>query len=118
MAITSEMIKVGHARDCTHYCGRASSYKGIGENLSVLGNPYLLTTEDKRDLVCDLYEEDFDKLRETKPGFQEALDKIIEDVEIQKVTLGCFCKPKRCHCDTIHKYVVNYIKEKIKFKDW
>jgi hypothetical protein len=65
------------------------------------GNPFRLRKENddaERESVCDMFELYF-------------LGKIVEPVfrtavlSLKGKTLGCFCKPKRCHGDTIALYL-------------
>ena len=62
------------------YIGRGSKW----------GNPYSMKnkSDKERNKVCDLYEEYF------------WVTNLCYDVkELRGKTLGCFCKPKRCHGD-------------------
>ena len=79
------------------YCGRGS----------VLGNPHVMQNNSKaeRDRVCDLYEKQFPTLHQKSECYW-----IIEKLKRHPVALQCFCVPKRCHCET----VVKWINEKIK----
>jgi hypothetical protein len=59
------------------YCGRGSRY----------GNPFVIGRDGDRDEVCDKFEQ-----------------LILPDLDVSKLRgkdLVCFCKPKRCHCDSI-----------------
>lgn len=88
------------------YCGRGSA----------LGNPFFMTrnSQQQRDYVCDLYEEYFQNQVERKVTvFMAALLDIQNKAMKGNVNLGCFCAPKRCHCDTIKKYVDNKLKEAV-----
>lgn len=63
--------------DNAAYCGRGSPY----------GNPFIIGVHGTRDEVCDLFEE-----------------RILPNLNVEPlrgVDLVCFCKPKRCHCDSI-----------------
>ena len=64
--------------------------------LSVLGNPYIMRREEDRDRVCDDYKRYL--AGELRKGgvVAAAIASLPEDA-----VLGCFCAPKRCHCDTI-----------------
>ena len=80
------------------YCGRGSP----------LGNPYPITKEEPRDTVCDKYEEHFAaSIRDNWPevtdpnAMERMLQKILGALERRNVQLVCFCKPRRCHCDTV-----------------
>ena len=61
------------------YCGNGSPY----------ANPYKIGLDGDRDDVCELFEE------YVLPGLDVS--------ELKGKDLLCFCKPKRCHCDTILK---------------
>ena len=83
----------------TVYCGRGSA----------LGNPFVMQnlSDTERNRVCDKYEEWFQKLL-TKTGdmpFLIQLHTIRKLAQKGDVTLQCFCAPKRCHCETIKKYI-------------
>lgn len=74
------------------YCG----------NPSPLGNPHarrgLKMTERHR--VCDLYEDEFGSTS------QLAAVAVIADIaQRQPVELECWCWPKRCHCETIKRWL-------------
>jgi hypothetical protein len=97
-------IRIGLAKNCTHYCGRSKSYKNVGKDLSILGNPYFLESESSRNTVCDNYEKYFKKMVDDVE-FDNALQIIKNDLNYGNIVLGCFCYPKRCHCETIKKYI-------------
>ena len=83
------------------YCGRGSA----------LGNPFPMYNESQRDEVCDKYETYFnDEVKVKKnPAMIDELRTIWHEAEGGDVNLGCFCAPKRCHCDTIKAYVESYL---------
>ena len=83
------------------YCGRGSA----------LGNPFHMREESQRDVVCDKYAEWFVRklasrhtVHHDKPLFA-LLAKIKELAKAGDVVLGCYCAPKRCHCETIKTYI-------------
>ena len=79
------------------YCGRPSP----------LGNPFPMRTEADRDRVCDEYQKWFtDNLEVLKPELRKFWIKGAKDGEL---FLGCFCAPKRCHCDTIKAFLESYM---------
>jgi hypothetical protein len=81
------------------YCGRPS----------VLGNPFYMRTEAERDIVCDKYEAWFkSNIDKLKPELDMLLEKYKQDGVLY---LACFCAPKRCHCDTIKKYLEDKLAE-------
>ena len=74
---------------------------------SVLGNPFHIDHESKRDLVCDQYEIYFNnKLNKgTDLAFIGELNRIYELYKTYDITLLCWCSPKRCHAETIKRYL-------------
>lgn len=84
------------------YCGRGTA----------LGNPFnMQRNESNRDHVCDQYQEHFDiavNPLNTSPvalKMKDQLSRITEGARAGNIELGCFCAPKRCHCETIKDYV-------------
>ncbi len=73
------------------YIGRGSPF----------GNPY---KSGSRDENCDHYEIHFHNRIKNNSHFKRLV------LELDGKTLGCFCKPKRCHGDTIVKYLEEYYK--------
>lgn len=59
------------------FCGRGSLY----------GNPFVIGPDGTRDQVCDKFE------KEILPWLDVSA--------LRGKDLVCFCKPKRCHCDSI-----------------
>ena len=72
---------------------------------SVLGNPFFMHNESERDLVCDQYEEYFYKQVPKNAAFTNALRNIYRVMQTQDVALGCWCYPKRCHAETIMRFL-------------
>lgn len=110
-------IKVGSFKNCTHYVGRKESYKHIGKDFSILGNPFKLYSEKDRNIVCDNYEKYFHDQLKSNPEFKNAVDNLINDLKYNNVILGCFCYPKRCHANTIQNYI-NSIRESVIVEDY
>ena len=78
------------------------------DRLSPVGNPFTMYNEAERDLVCDKYEEYFNKQIQTNGKFIEYINKITQHYQQHgSVTLACWCSPKRCHCKTIRDWVLN-----------
>jgi hypothetical protein len=103
------------------YCGRGSA----------LGNPFVMMHEHYRDKVCDDYEDWFYK-NVDEPNFIDlymhsqngadytarpmtAQTRMLLDIFKQAlqgdVNLGCFCAPKRCHCDAVKFFLDNKLGE-------
>jgi hypothetical protein len=76
---------------------------------SVLGNPYTLYCEEERNKCCDLYDQYFQGMVErNNKQFIEYLEEIKKALDIYgQVRLFCWCHPKRCHGETIKKYLEN-----------
>lgn len=81
---------------------------------TIFGNPFnpsdskdLKNLSDKgRDEVCDAYETYFLKRLKEDPVFREAFKGlVIKAKQDGHITLGCFCSPKRCHAETIKRYI-------------
>ena len=73
---------------------------------SVLGNPYYMFDECMRDDVCIKYEMYFYKKLKTDAAFKAELVKILRAYkQYGKVNLFCWCYPKRCHAETIKKWL-------------
>ncbi len=100
------------------YCGRGSP----------LGNPFVLKephkgnlinarrikeNKEERDAVCERYIWWFNKKlkEEGNTVFKETLMWLEAKARRQDINLGCFCAPKRCHCDTIKQYLEDKIRE-------
>ncbi len=85
------------------YCGRGSA----------LGNVFHITPTKTRDDVCDEYEDWFpamiDYPSRKAVEMRSQISKILKAAETGDVHLQCFCAPKRCHVETIKKYVEIFI---------
>ncbi len=58
-----------------------------------------------RDEVCDKYEKYFYEQLESNTEFKSQVDNLVELAKSRDLVLGCHCKPKRCHVDTIKNYI-------------
>lgn len=82
------------------------------DRASPVGNPFVmkggLKDESTRDSVCDKYEEYFKiRVQEEKSDFLEYLAKMEQAVEeYGRLRLFCWCTPKRCHSETIKKWLL------------
>ena len=84
------------------YCGRGSA----------LGNPYFMKgpdshfSEDGRDYACDQYEKYFEHCMSIHDkNMLKELKEIYDAALVGDVELACFCAPKRCHTETIKRYI-------------
>lgn len=82
---------------------------------SPLGNPFYMSSEINRDAVCDAYEVWFNEqiLKQNKSVLDE-LNRLVQLAGSGDLILGCYCGPeKRCHGDTIKRYVDNILNSKL-----
>ena len=90
------------------YCGRGSA----------LGNPFKMEdkSDEQRNIVCEQYKTYFNQkvLVQRDQSMLRQLSKIYKFIQTNgDVKLGCFCAPKRCHCETIKQYIEEtYLKNK------
>jgi predicted NAD-dependent protein-ADP-ribosyltransferase YbiA (DUF1768 family) len=76
------------------------------DRTTIIGNPFFMQYEEQRDEVCNKYEVYFEKQMKVNPKFKSEVDAIVEHVRRgDNVALGCWCAPKRCHAETIVRYV-------------
>lgn len=90
------------------YVGRASSLSAAAAklgplvNCAFLGNPFWMANESERNSVCEKYDEIFPHLM---AAHKEKMERFKLWVQDKNVTLVCFCAPKRCHADTIKRWL-------------
>lgn len=82
------------------------------DRASILGSPFVLKNEKDRDKICDKYDVYFQKQIIDNKEFLSALKEILYIyTQYKKVRLFCWCVPKRCHAETIKKWLQTKIKE-------
>ena len=80
---------------------------------SILGNPFFMSDETKRDEVCDKYEKYFDKRFGSDNAFRREVYRLISIYNrYGKLRLFCWCYPKRCHSAYIRQVIENIINNK------
>jgi uncharacterized protein YeaO (DUF488 family) len=90
------MITVGRKPEQGEYVGRPSP----------LGNPFVMKKEADRDSVCDEYETWFYRqIQNRTPAVIAELERLHALAQTKPVKLICYCAPKRCHADTIAKFL-------------
>jgi hypothetical protein len=68
-----------------------------------------MNKEIERDLVCDKYEKVFNFLSRL-PKRKAYLNEILEYLrEYKTVYLLCWCYPKRCHAETVKKWLLDNV---------
>jgi hypothetical protein len=97
------MIKIGNIR--THKPD--GSVQIYADRRSILGNPFYMVNESMRDKVCDKYEDYFNSnLVDPKQAiFRDELNRLVDLSRTMDITLLCWCHPKRCHTETIKRYL-------------
>ena len=82
------------------------------DRASVLGNPFRMVSEDQRNAVCEQYEQYFNNIVRTKSNveFMNELRRLFKLAKKHgKLRLFCWCAPKRCHAETIKKFLEQYL---------
>ena len=84
--------------------------------VSILGNPFIMRSEDERDEVCHRYRAWFvNRLHDSNGKVMEELKRLyILHEKWNKLRLFCWCAPKRCHAETIKEWLENEINTKTK----
>jgi len=94
------------------YCGRSKKHNPLS-----LGNPYPVNNETPRGKSIAKFKTYFvDKDNPLLGNLSDYIFKLIEDGKLQKLYLGCFCKPKACHTDVIAEELMKQLKTKDKEK--
>lgn len=76
------------------------------DRTSPVGNPFYMESETKRDEVCYKYEAYFQKQLEGNKAFNNYLNKMRTALkEYGRIILYCWCAPKRCHAETIKRWL-------------
>lgn len=79
------------------------------DRTSVLGNPFFMKDESERDKVCDKYETYFINQMFENEKFKDEFGRLLKIYQTEgKLNLYCWCYPKRCHAETIAKYIKMY----------
>lgn len=74
----------------------------------ILGNPFFMANESQRDDVCDKYDTWFNEnMSQILPELKRLLEIYLEYGNLR---LFCWCAPKRCHAETIKKWLEGMIK--------
>jgi len=80
------------------------------DRMSPVGNPFYMNDESQRDIVCDKYESYFQTQLENNTHFKKYLQAMLNALkQYGKLYLYCWCAPKRCHAETIKRWLENQI---------
>lgn len=75
-----------------------------------MGNPFVMHTEAERDIVCEKYEVYFIIQTVINETFNAYLRDILSALKTYgRVELYCWCAPKRCHAETIKRWLEKQI---------
>lgn len=108
------MIKVINIKNAH----RGSIYGGRG---SPLGNPFVMLHECDRGAVCDKFDKLFyDTIKKHRNNIimsrqeKRLFDEVVRIYRLGKQTdrdihIHCYCKPKRCHLDTVANFINVYL---------
>ncbi len=86
---------------------------------SIYGNPYSMRRDENlRDIVCDQYEDYFHtKMNQQDSDIYKGITNMVHQLKQGKnINLMCWCKPKRCHGETIKNYLEGKVPPKYKIK--
>jgi len=77
------------------------------DRFSVLGNPFFMKNESYRDEVCDDYEAHFHEcMLYNNSLVKREMHRLLALYRQQgHLRLYCWCAPKRCHAETIKKWL-------------
>lgn len=95
----------------------------ITRGFSPLGNPFHLTNAKdfhERNLVCDQYEDWF-KQQLKQPKHSPFIQELVRLYKLSKqgdLVLGCYCTPRRCHGDTIKRFLDQITNGTFRLKDF
>ena len=78
------------------------------DRTSVLGNPFYMPDESKRNQVCKQYEKYFnEKIKNVQSTFYKEVQHLQELLQqYGRLEIFCWCAPKRCHAETIKNYLL------------
>ena len=93
----------------------SAEYQVRVDRTSVLGNPFYMASEAERDAVCDKYEVYFkNKISLEDNAFMAELRRLYRIAKrYGKLELFCWCAPKRCHAETIKKFLEKYLNKEV-----
>lgn len=103
--MTITVVNVRTAKQPFVYCGRRNARYGLPQ--SPLANPIPLKvdTPDERMWNLGEYQVWFDEQRKKNKAVIAELERLKELAAKGDLYLGCWCKPKICHCDIIKKHL-------------
>ena len=105
------MIEICNLRNCKV----EFDYDVKVDRTSVLGNPYRMYNETQRNKVCIDYELYFNaQIASNNVEFLNELRRLYKiHKQFGKLRLFCWCYPKRCHAETIKRFLEKYLEKNI-----
>ena len=89
----TKVVNIKDGEEYDVYIGRGSKW----------GNPFIIGRDgDRKEVIC-LY-------RQWLPTNKKLMNDLME---LDKQTLGCFCKPKACHGDVLIEFIEAKKREKL-----
>lgn len=85
----------------------------IDRSNKILGNKFIMNSEEERDSVCDKYDSWFQsQIKNKNQVVLNELRKIYKIALNSNVALGCWCYPRRCHGLTIKMFLDQFMPKK------
>ena len=77
------------------------------DRATVLGNPFVMSATQSRDQVCDLYITHLgESYRNIGSPIHNAINALVTRYDNgEKLVLGCWCAPERCHAESIRDLI-------------
>lgn len=100
-----------HIKNCQTDTPSNKPWEFYVDRRTILGNPFILEDEELRDLVCDQYQTWFYQ-QLYRPEFMGRLLLMQQTLQAHgRLNLWCNCFPKRCHAETIRRWIYNSMVE-------
>jgi hypothetical protein len=76
-----------------------------------LGNPFIMKNESMRDWSCDSYDNNFEDLIKQDSAKAYLCKLVLAYQRYGRLRLFCWCAPKRCHGETVRRYILECVDE-------
>lgn len=93
--------------------GRTTRQGEWCDRRSILGNPFPMTCEAQRDVVCDRYDVWLTaRIAAKDEAILAELGRLWRLWQWQgELVLLCWCAPRRCHCESVRRALLTYLPE-------
>lgn len=83
----------------------------VADRSTLLGNPFVMRTERQRDAVCDKYDRHLKGVMTTTGPRHAKLRNLVIQlgervVAGEHLALACWCAPRRCHLESVRRWVL------------